>query len=278
MPPLVLTAVNVAARLTDGAEHTVALDSFPHVRAARVAWLASHGTRPVGKGTVGARSARCRTRVVGCRSNSARRLLGAACRRIETRVCARAVEGIDQVGCGGIAALIAWKRSRRALRTVRPRPARLALRPPLGVLVFARLALGARAHACVGCERAGAAQRLLGTTYRRVEAHVGRCALGSAREIRSCGVRALLAGQRRAGARWTVRPLLAWLAHLLARVFLERASVASITEGRTGSGCHEAGRASSTVVRVGAARDWIGLPRSAGLACRASALASVWIV
>ena len=60
LPPLVLTAVYVATRLTDGANHTVALDRFPHILIARNARLAGYGARLVGKGPVGADGApRC---------------------------------------------------------------------------------------------------------------------------------------------------------------------------------------------------------------------------
>ena len=68
------------------------------------------------------------------------------------------------------------------------------------------------------------------------------------------------------------------VARPLARFILEGAGSASVTEVRAGGGCHEAGRASSTVVRVGAPRNRVSLPWRARLACRAGTLASVRIV
>ena len=69
------------------------------------------------------------------------------------------------------------------------------------ILKGPRFALEAARHARIGGHSSRAAGRLLGAALRRVEAHVGRRALGSAREIRGSGMRALLARQRRAGGR-----------------------------------------------------------------------------
>eukprot|EP00964_Phaeocystis_antarctica_P161459 scaffold133377_cov69-Phaeocystis_antarctica.AAC.2 len=101
----------------------------------------------------------------------------------------------------------------------------------LALLISAGRALDARAHARVGRDGAGAARRLHGATGWRV------VAVGSWRAFRvSCEasgdrIRALLARQRRAGARWAVRPGLAGVARLLSIIGLERAGGAFDTEG-----------------------------------------------
>jgi len=118
LPPLVLAAVNVATRLADGAKHTVALDSFPHVLAARDARLAIYGARLVGKRPFEARSAPRSARVVHRRSSGTRRLLGAARRCIEARFGRRALSSAREIRSSRVRARLARQRSASTFWTV----------------------------------------------------------------------------------------------------------------------------------------------------------------
>ena len=118
LPPLVLAAVYVATRLTDGSKHTVAPYSFPHVLIARYARLAGHGARLVRKGPVGARIARAHA-CIGCeRAGAARRLCRAARRCVEARLGWRALDIDGQVSSSRVRALLARQRSASALWAV----------------------------------------------------------------------------------------------------------------------------------------------------------------
>ena len=90
-PVLAHAAFGVAARLTDGAEHGVALDGLPKVLSAHCTRLASHRACSVGIEPVGAGIARGGTRVAGGSSGAARNA------RRSVR-CAR-----DRVGLAGLA-------------------------------------------------------------------------------------------------------------------------------------------------------------------------------
>eukprot|EP00964_Phaeocystis_antarctica_P004983 scaffold2716_cov64-Phaeocystis_antarctica.AAC.8 len=176
-----------------------------------------------------------------------------------------------------VGAGLARQRGRCALRAVRAGRARPAHQLARRGLEGAGLALDTRAHACVGCDRAGAALGLLGAARWRVVAQPGRCALLDDREAGGGRVRALRARQCRTGTRWAERAGPAGNARPLALAGLIRACRAPVTEGSARGGCNEAGRAFSAVGWVGAPRNRIGLPRSACLARRAAILTAVWV-
>eukprot|EP00964_Phaeocystis_antarctica_P053933 scaffold31688_cov73-Phaeocystis_antarctica.AAC.2 len=146
---------------------------------------------------------------------------------------------------------LARQRGRRALRTVRAGRARPAHQLTRRGLEGAGLALETRAHACVWRNRAGAALGLLRAARWREVAHGGLRAPTAAGEVGGAGVRAFLARQRRARARWAVRARLAGDARLLALFGLVRACRAPVARALACDGLDGAG---ATLGLLGAAR------------------------
>eukprot|EP00964_Phaeocystis_antarctica_P030642 scaffold17321_cov70-Phaeocystis_antarctica.AAC.3 len=143
-------------------------------------------------------------------------LLGAARRRGVARVGLGALVLAAQVCCLRIRALLARQRRAGARWAVRAGLAGSAPFLALVGLVRACRAPVARTLACDGLDGARATLGLLGAARRRKVALARRCALVSAGEVGGVGVRALLARQRRAGARRAIGAGLAGNARLLA--------------------------------------------------------------
>eukprot|EP00964_Phaeocystis_antarctica_P008196 scaffold4416_cov65-Phaeocystis_antarctica.AAC.4 len=180
----------------------------------------------------------------GChRARVAGRLLGAACRCVETRGSRRALRGVAEVGPIRVRALLARQRRARAKRAEVSRLAGNARLLALVGLVRAGFALVARAHLGAGRDGAGAALDLLRAARRR--GVTGRCA----------------------GAQWAVRAGLARLTLRLLPCILERAFSAQRTETHLRHSCDGAGAAGP---RRGAARGrgetWLGLDALRGAA------------
>eukprot|EP00964_Phaeocystis_antarctica_P033658 scaffold19084_cov64-Phaeocystis_antarctica.AAC.1 len=165
-------------------------------------------------------------------TRAARRRTGAACGCVRAWHGGRAIVSGAEVGLVGVRARRARQRRARPERAVRPGLTGDARLFALVGLVLAGLAPVARGHFCVGCDRAGAAPGLLCTARWRKVARVGLGALSGAGEVGGAGVRALLARQRRAGARWAVRARVTGKARLLALALLVRAGRALGARGR----------------------------------------------
>eukprot|EP00964_Phaeocystis_antarctica_P031382 scaffold17764_cov66-Phaeocystis_antarctica.AAC.6 len=136
------------------------------------------------------------------RAGAALGLHSAARRRVEAESGSSALAVTSEVGGIGVGARLAGQRRARALGAVRARRAGLARLLALLVLVGARLAPIARAHACL---------------------RDGWRALGAAGEVGGAGVRALSTRQRRASAQGAVRARLAGHTRKLALAGLVRA-------------------------------------------------------
>eukprot|EP00964_Phaeocystis_antarctica_P061508 scaffold36779_cov71-Phaeocystis_antarctica.AAC.1 len=174
-----------------------------------------------------------------CRARTARR----SWRALQAVVGARHQEAELQHRLVLVAACLARQRGRRALRAVRAGRARPAHQLARRGLEGAGLALETRAHACVGRDRAGAAERLLGAARRREVAEVSPCALVLATQVGCLRIGALRARQRRAGANGAIRAGLAGNASLLAFALLVSACRALVARALAGVGLDGAGAA-----------------------------------
>eukprot|EP00964_Phaeocystis_antarctica_P029195 scaffold16454_cov68-Phaeocystis_antarctica.AAC.2 len=195
--------------------------------------------------------ARCGARIVDCRPSGARRLHGAARWREVARGGLRAPTAAGEVGGAGVRAFLARQRRAGTLRAVRARLAGDARLLAFFVLVRAGCAPFARTLACEGLDGAGAALGLIGAARRRKASLVGWRALTGTREVGGDRVRALRARQRRAGARWAVRALLAGNARLFALAGLVRACRTPIARALA---CDGLDVARTTLGLLGAAR------------------------